>query len=248
MLRTVERPFNMLNMSSTTARSTSTGPVGDDRTTRARIRDAAIETFAAEGISGTTARKVAVRAGVSPGLVIHHFGSMDGLRAACDAHIAAVIRDGKSRTMRNGAGLDPLAALRDPNLGPILGYLAKVLTDDAPAVADLVDTLVADAQITIDEGVSTGLLKPTADPRARAAVLTIWSLGALVLSAHLRRILGVDLTDPDLADDPAMPAYTSIATELLSRGVISDDFADRIQRTLDVPARAMNPDDEEDVR
>src|SRR5690606_20135242 len=46
--------------------------------TAARIRDAAIVEFAAHGFTKSTVRAIAESAGVSPGLVIHHFGSKDG--------------------------------------------------------------------------------------------------------------------------------------------------------------------------
>ena len=84
--------------------STSVGEeaVTDDRTAKARIRDAAIECFARDGIDGTTARKVATSAEVSPGLVIHHFGSMEGLRSACDRYVAATIRDYKRNAISAG--------------------------------------------------------------------------------------------------------------------------------------------------
>jgi AcrR family transcriptional regulator len=74
----------------------------DDRTAKARIRDAAIASFSENGIAGTTARKVATAAGVSPGLVIHHFGSMEDLRVACDEHIATTIGQFKHETMSGG--------------------------------------------------------------------------------------------------------------------------------------------------
>ena len=85
----------------------------DDRTTAARIRDAAIECFAAEGVAGTSIRTIAAASGVSPGLVIHHFGSKDELRTACDDYVAALIRELKSEAIAAGAGIDPVAALRD---------------------------------------------------------------------------------------------------------------------------------------
>ena len=99
----------MLNMRSTRKAGEQ---VLDDRTAKARIRDAAIVCFAEHGIAATTARKVATAAGVSPGLVMHHFGSMEGLRAACDRHVTAMIRDLKGEAMGAGAGFDPVAALR----------------------------------------------------------------------------------------------------------------------------------------
>ena len=56
-----------------------------DLTARARIRDAALRLFAERGVEGATIREIAEAAGVSGGLVRHHFGSKDDLRAACDA-------------------------------------------------------------------------------------------------------------------------------------------------------------------
>lgn len=56
---------------------------GDARTreTSTAIIDATIATLAERGFSGTSARAVAERAGVAPGGVFYHFGSMDDLLA-----------------------------------------------------------------------------------------------------------------------------------------------------------------------
>jgi AcrR family transcriptional regulator len=196
----------------------------DDRTTKARIRDAAIDCFAEYGVAGTTARKVASAAGVSPGLVIHHFGSMEGLRSACDEHVAAIIRTQKQEVMSAGPGFDVLAALRETGIGSLAGYLARVLVDDSPPVAKLVDDLVDDAEGYLQQGVESGMLRPTANPRGRAAVLAVWSLGALVLHSHLERILGVDLTDPAVGSGPAIASYVGPAYEILSDGIFTESF------------------------
>ena len=68
----------------------------DDRTAIARIRDAAIEQFGQHGFN-VGLRAIAEAAGVSAALVIHHFGSKEGLRKACDDYIAEEIRGAKSR-------------------------------------------------------------------------------------------------------------------------------------------------------
>ncbi|MEP7368844.1 MAG: helix-turn-helix domain-containing protein, partial [Dermatophilaceae bacterium] len=57
-----------------------------DLTARANIRNAALRLFADRGQDSVTVREIAAAAGVSPSLVVHHFGSKDGLRAAVDAH------------------------------------------------------------------------------------------------------------------------------------------------------------------
>ena len=61
----------------------------EDLTAYARIRNAALELFATRGSAGTTIRDVARAAGVSPGLVQHHFGTKAGLRKAVDEFVLA---------------------------------------------------------------------------------------------------------------------------------------------------------------
>lgn len=207
----------------------------DDRSTRARIRDAAIARFAADGIPATTARAVAADAGVSAGLVIHHFGSMDGLRHACDEYVASVIRTNKQQAMSEGPALDVLAAMRRARQDvPLMRYLARSLADGSPAVAALIDELVADAADYMAEGVRSGSLRPTAYPYQRAAVLTIWTLGAMVLHEHLERLIGVDLTrDPsEIADEHAYANYIGPVLEMFTDGLVSDEVAAAMRDAL----------------
>ena len=205
-----ELVYKLLNMSSIALGSQAV----DDRTAKARIRDAAIEVFAEQGMAATTARRVASAAGVSPGLVMHHFGSMEGLRVACDEYVTAVIRDLKSGAMAAGAAFDPLGAVRSYQSGPPLArYLARTLVDESPRVAELVDEIVADAIAYTETGVETGMLTPSKYPRERAAILTIWSLGALVLHEHLARLIGVDITEP-LDNSRAAASYMGPALEI----------------------------------
>ena len=204
----------------------------DDRTAKARLRDAAIELVARDGVDALTARGVAEAADVSPGLVAHHYGSMDGLQAACDHHVAALVREAKQDAMAEGAALDPLAALRESGTTHVLRYLARRLGKDAPAVADLVDELVDDAEAYLAEGEATGLIQPSEDPRGRAVVVVLWSLGGLVLHEHLHRLLGVDLTEPDLAEDPAFADYARPVAELYGSGLLTPAFATRLRESL----------------
>lgn len=199
-------------------------PRSDDRTVRARLRDAAIELVASEGLDALTARAVADRAGASPGSVVNNFGSMAGLRAACDDHVAAIIREQKLQAMHGGASLDLLGALRGVDAGPLVAYLAAVLAEDSAALAHLVDEMVADAQAYLEAGVGSGMIQPSADPRGRAVVLTLMSMGTLVMHRHLRRLIDVDLTanDPDLAD---WGAYLAPVYELYASGIFTADFA-----------------------
>ena len=67
-----------------------------DVTTSAPIRDVAIALFAEQGYAATTVRQVAAAAGVSPALVIHHFGEQASLRRECGEHALRVVMDAKA--------------------------------------------------------------------------------------------------------------------------------------------------------
>ncbi len=225
----VERACNDVNVRS----GPSEVAPRDDRTTRARIRDAAIDVVAANGPAALSARRVADAAGVSPGSVIHHFGSMDGLRAACDEHVVALIREQKTDALTTGPGLDIASALRGAQVGPLTAYLAAVLGEDSPAVARLVDDLVADAVEYAEAGVASGMLRPTDDPHGRAALMVLWSLGGLVMHRHLHRLLGVDLLDPQATTSPAMARYVGPVYEIFGHGIFSDAMAATINQAVD---------------
>lgn len=225
-----EQPYSLLNM-----RSISTD---DDRTTSARIRDTAIACFADTGIDGTSIRAIAATAGVSPGLVIHHFGTKAALREACDEYVVRALMARKDAAVSSGGPLDPLGMLREFNDGPpITRYLARTLGDSSPPVARLVDALVHDGIAVTQHSVEAGMLNPTADEEARVAVLTIWSLGALVLHEHLTRILGEDLT----ADQTPTGRYLPTVVEILGRPVLTESAYTELTTALRPAAPPNSP-------
>ncbi len=217
-------------------RRTFTDP---DRTARARIRDAAIERFASEGVAAANLKDIAADAGVSTPLVLHHFGSKEGLRAACDEYVASVVREQKSAAMSAGRKLDPFQAIREAYDGtPIIRYLAKTIADSSPHVDALIDEMVDDAVAYMAEGVESGILTPSDNPRERAIVLFLWQMGALVLHEHAKRLLGVDL-----ADDSAASALTwaRFSAEILGKGVITEEFYAKSMDSLKAAEQQAHP-------
>lgn len=204
----------------------------DDRTTKARIRDAAIICIAHNGAADTTVRKVASVAEVSPGLVIHHYGSMEGLREACDTYIAASIRQQKQETIMSGANFDVMSLIRESKISGMGGYLASVLVDDSPAVVKLVDDLVDDAEGYMEQGVKAGTLRPTDNPRARATVITLWTLGGLALNRHLIRLMGVDLANISENADTVLANYLNSVYEILGNGIFRKSVADQLRKSV----------------
>jgi AcrR family transcriptional regulator len=190
----------------------------DDLTAAARIRDAAIEQFGEHGF-GVGLRPIAEAAGVSAALVIHHFGSKDGLRKVCDDYVAEEIRTDKSEAMRAsdpGTWFAQLAAIE--SYAPIMAYLVRSMQSGGELGKTLWHRMVDNAQSYLDEGVRAGTLKPSRDPEARAKFLAITGGGGFLvyLQMHdtptdLRAVLR------DYARDMVLPSL-----ELYTEGLMAD--------------------------
>jgi AcrR family transcriptional regulator len=169
----------------------------EDITARARIRDAALEQFAERGVAGATIRGIADAAGVSPGLVQHHFGSKEDLRAACDEYAFATIRRMNTDALEGGGIGDPAFTQAMIRVAlPIQRYLARSLTEGTAGAAALFDELVDFTRERLEHGAPGTRPARTGDLDGYAAVLTGMSLGVLVLHGHLARRLGADPLTP----------------------------------------------------
>ncbi|SDK29327.1 transcriptional regulator, TetR family [Nocardioides sp. YR527] len=157
-----------------------------DPTTRDRIRDAAVLRFARDGFSASV-RSIATDAGVSPALVIHHFGSKDELHAECDEQILAEIRSTKNDTideLASGQGILHRFAAAD-EYAPMLGYVLRSLQDGGPVGRTFIEQMIEDAVGYTKHGVEAGLIKPSRDETARARYLVLSALGSLMLELTL---------------------------------------------------------------
>lgn len=189
----------------------------EDRSARARIRDAAIEVFGATGFDAPV-RAVAARAGVSPGLLNHHYGSKDGLRQVCDEHVLSRIHELRSDAVTGGptAALGLLASVE--GYAPLTAYVLQALQAGGDLATTFVDHLVADAEDHLAAGVRAGTLRPSRDPAARARYLVHAAVGALLLRSRLR---------PGATDLPALLRHVADTTtlpalELYTEGLFTD--------------------------
>lgn len=170
----------------------------DDRTTRARIRDAAIARFPRDGFSGTTIRAIAADVGVSPGLVLHHFGSKEKLRGECDNYVTHLLGEAKRNAIldgsyRQGGALAALYQLMEP----AGRYLAWALRTGGEASDRIFDELLHDVIAQMEEYRDAGLIADVGDMRTQATVLLVMQLGGLVLHEHYSRTLAVDSLSAD---------------------------------------------------
>lgn len=169
-------------------------PAYEDLTARARIRDSALALFAERGIEAATIRDIARAAGVSSGLVRHHFGSKEGLRDACDAYALERLKSLKEEVVLEGhlgdAGF--LTAIH-PTVLSLYRYLVRSLLDGSPAASAMFDDLVTFTEQWITHFIP-GI---TTDIRAYSAVLVAMQIGMLGMHEPLSRSLGADILSPD---------------------------------------------------
>ena len=115
----------------------------DDLTARARIRDAALRLFSERGIEGASIRDIAAAAGVSSGLIRHHFGSKEALREACDRYAIDRMAELRKSLVTEGGMADEAAVAATPPVAiPLQSYLVRSMTDGSATSAALFDEMV----------------------------------------------------------------------------------------------------------
>jgi AcrR family transcriptional regulator len=168
----------------------SRDPAFEDLTARARIRDAAIRLFAERGTDATTVRDIAREAGVSPGLLRHHFGSKDKLREVCDAYALERLVQIKEELVRDGQIANPAFL---PSVHPTVvllnRYVTNALLDGSPAAAAMFDDIV----VLTEQWIGKYAPGITEDVRGYAAALVGMQSGILAMHSHVSRALGVDI-------------------------------------------------------
>lgn len=192
----------------------------DDLTTRARIRDAAIALFGRDGFAATSVRAIAAAAGVSPALVLHHFGSKDELRAACDAFI---VEQSLGRTDELGDGSSSAATIQRwladvDQFRPQLDYMARMLTDDSPGADRLFDLLVAGTTKMIRDQIAAGVMRDTPDVDVTALYVTAYGIVPIILGRQMGRVLGVDGMSAEAIRRSTLPLL-----DLYTHGLYTDD-------------------------
>ncbi len=216
----------------------------DDRTAVARIRDAAIEQWGQHGFN-VGLRSIAEAAGVSAALVIHHFGSKEGLRKACDDHIAEEIRTGKSASFRTKDPADWFAQMAAiESYAPLMAYLVRSMQSGSELAKMLWRKMIADAEQYMEEGVQSGLIKPSRDPAARAKYLGITGGGSFLmyLQMHdnptdLRAVLR------DYGEEMVLPALEIYTHGLMTDSTMYDAFLETREKGIPLTSNEGEHDD-----
>lgn len=148
--------------------------------------------FGEHGFEKATIRGIAEEAGVSSGLIRHHFGSKEALREACDEFVLRTVRQLNADVWAaiEAGDLAAAAAVRRP-VGEYHRYIARSLIDGGSS--ELFDVMVDMSEAWFTGFVGEGV----APARDKAAVVTAWGLAIPMLFDHLSRAFGADLAKPE---------------------------------------------------
>jgi AcrR family transcriptional regulator len=205
---------------------TTISPPADELTAAARIRNAALRLFSEQGYAATSIRAVAAEAGVSAGLVQHHFPSKETLREACDAHVlrtAAATFEGLTHEGSRSDAADEMgrritSAIRNDPVG--LRYVARGVIDGDEHALRVFDSLVALTGAIAEGDREAGRLWPETDVAWAALHVLVYNLGAVLLEHAIDR----HLPEPMLSEEGA-ERWRVAATSMFRHGLYRPDDA-----------------------
>jgi AcrR family transcriptional regulator len=136
--------------------------------TKESIVCSALQLFGSGGIESTSLREIAKAAEVSPALVVHHFGSKQGLVAAADEAAVREFADAYALEEPD-PGADPLR-LRAEGTARVMrerpdvcAYLGRAMVEGTEGSSRLLRLMLKGGQAEIDSLAQEGALRPDAD-------------------------------------------------------------------------------------
>ncbi len=166
-----------------------------------RIRQAALQSFARSGTGATTMRGVAAAAGVSLGLVQHHFATKAGLIAAVDEFVLELVVSSMARPLPEPP-VDSVAEIGGrvtaifADHPEVAAYLSRALVDGSAVGTRLFDALIGVGVARWQQRIDRGEVRPDVDVTWAAINAIVLALGAISLRSHVDRHLPAPLTDP----------------------------------------------------
>ncbi len=177
--------------------------VKSDLTGLARIRNAALERFANDGVAGTSLRDVAKAAGVSPGLVQHHFATKAALVEAVGAQVVGLATAAFGDLREGGTPVESQKQLGDRVTAFVaeqpaaLLYVARAVAEGDKTAAAVFDAFVEIAKGLWQTLADNGLLRDDADITWAALHGVTLILGTVLYQSEVDRHLPEPFITPD---------------------------------------------------
>lgn len=195
-----------------------------DLTAVARIRNAALEGFARDGVEATSIRDVAKAADVSAGLVQHHFKTKADLEHAVNEYVVQVATEayqGFETRTANSTTDELLRAMGDGITEFVrehrsaLVYVIRSAARGEEAGLNIFDAFLALIDAQVQRLAKEGNLRDGIDPLWVGLNVVILNLGTVLLEPAINRHLPGSFLDAS-----ELERWNRATTDVLSHGVI----------------------------
>jgi AcrR family transcriptional regulator len=179
---------------------------GDELRKLERIRHAALKSFATKGAAGTSLRSVAADAGVSLGLVQHHFETKAGLIKAVDDYVMGVVIAVVAQPVSVPHAKDSIAdmgsrvttlLLEHPE---VVDYFGRALIDGSQLGNTIWDTLSAFGTARWTARKESGEARDDVDVTWASLNSLVLAVGTLIVRGHIERQIPGAFRSPEQLD------------------------------------------------
>ena len=172
---------------------------------RERLIEVAVSVLAREGLAASSLRMIAVEAGVSPALLVHHFGSRQNLVEEAISVMLGEWLAAKDELM----ALDLSDAIAKwPELageGELkLQFFKQVMMAGGETANHLFSRMVSESKERLSQLIAQGAMRPLPDLDAAAVLFATYALAPLILGNQIKKTLGGGLSDPQVSERLAL--------------------------------------------
>ena len=167
--------------------------------TRNHLIEVATGAFAREGFATTSLRAIAKEAGVSPALVVHHFGSRDKLIEECIIKGLGLWVSEKQQFV--DVSLSTSLAKWQNSIdkhGSKLQFFRQVLLAGGEPANILFSRMVQEATMMVDSQIDKGQMRGVENREDLALLMTLHGLAPLMMQDQVNNHLGGNFLDPEL--------------------------------------------------
>ena len=167
--------------------------------TRAQLIEVATSAFARDGIAATSLRAIAKEAGVSPALVVHHFGSREKLIEDCIIKALGLWVSEKQEFV--DVSLSTALTKWQGSIaehGVKLQFFRQVLIAGGESANILFSRMVKEAEMMIQAQIDKGQMRKAENLPDLALLMTLHGLAPLIMQDQVNNHLGGSFLEPEL--------------------------------------------------
>ena len=183
--------------------------------TREQLIELATESFANNGFEKTSLRSIARMAGVSPGLLVHHFKSRAALIETCiEINLGEWIGEKVDLMSKPlSESLSQWQATVDTH-GIKLNFFRQVLLAGGQNATHLFERMIDEAEQILLSDISAGKMREVNVPRDMALIMVLHGLAPLILRDQINAALGGDFMDSEIG-----PRLAKTTMEIYTNGI-----------------------------